>query len=335
MHVGGTEGSNLTAEFLLEADHLTKVFKARGGGYFKAVDDISFRIPREKPLVISLVGESGSGKTTTGLMVLGLLKPTSGTVKYEGKDIYKMSKKEFWEFRKNVQAIFQDPFEVYNPFYKVDRVLEVPIRKFKIASSKSEVRSIIMRALEEAELAPEEVLGKYPHQLSGGQKQRLMIARALLIRPKIIVADEPVSMVDASMRADLLNVMLRLKREYGISYLFITHDLSIADYFSDEIIVMYRGVNVESGNIHEVLSNPLHPYLKILIESIPIPDPRRRWKKRIELKIESLTKRETSSLRGCIFYDRCPSAMTICSTKRPEPVKVGKNHIVSCHIYSQ
>jgi len=334
LHAGNTEGNDLPEKFILEAEHLIKEFKARGGEYFKAVNDITFQVPREKPTVISLVGESGSGKTTTGLMVLGLLKPTSGTVKYEGKDIFKMSKKEFWEFRKNVQAIFQDPYEVYNPFYKADRILKITIKKFKLASSESEAKKLMVEALKDVNLTPEEALDKYPHQLSGGQRQRLMIARALLTRPRLIVADEPVSMVDASLRADILNTMLHLKKEYNISYLFITHDLSIAEYFSDRIIVMYRGVNVENGDINEVLSNPLHPYVKTLIESIPIPDPKRRWTKKIRFKIEDLTKREDSS-RGCIFYSRCPVATKICSTKQPELVKVGKDHFVACHLYSK
>lgn len=317
---------------LLEAKRLIKLFKSRGGGYLKAVDNVSFKIPGERATITSLVGESGSGKTTTGLIVLGILKPTSGEVRYEGKNINKMSRNEWFRYRSKVQAIFQDPYEVYNPFYKIDRSLHIPIKKFKLASSNDEVHKMILEALENVNLTPEEVLGKYPHQLSGGQRQRIMIARALLTRPELIVADEPVSMVDASLRAGILNTMMNLKRKYNISFLFITHDLSIADYFSDNIITLYQGSIVESGEKEAVLRKPAHPYLQMLIDSIPIPDPEKRWSKKLLFKIESLTQREDL---GCKYYNRCPQAMEICVNKRPEIIPLEKNHFVACHLYSK
>jgi peptide/nickel transport system ATP-binding protein len=233
-----------------------------------------------------------------------------------------------------VQAVFQDPYEVYNPFYKVDRVLELPIKNFKLASSGEEGRKLITEALDAVNLTAEEVLGKYPHQLSGGQRQRLMIARALLTRPRLIVADEPVSMVDASLRAGILNTMLNLKKAYGISFIFITHDLSVADYFSDDIIVLYRGSNVESGDIKKVLGRPAHPYLQLLVSSIPLPDPERRWKTRTMLKAEEITRRRGEGI-GCKFYSRCPKALNVCANTRPSSVQIDKDHFVSCHLYSK
>jgi len=317
---------------LLEVRNLTKVFHSRGRSII-AVDNLSFAMSSGKAATLALVGESGSGKTTTGLMILGLLKPTSGEILYKGKDIQKMTKDERIEYRRKIQAIFQDPYEVFNPFYKVDRMLQIPIRKFKLASSKEEERKIIVDALQRVKLVPEEVLGKYPHQLSGGQRQRIMVARALLTHPEIIIADEPVSMVDASLRASILNTMLDLKKEYNISYIFITHDLSLADYFSDNIIALYRGSCVEGGETKVVLKKPAHPYLKLLIDSVPVPDPERRWSKATSKDAVFVEREET--VEGCKFYSRCPYAMDVCAKKRPETVMLGENRFVACHLYSK
>ncbi len=216
---------------LLEARHLTKVF---GGGRFAkapgtvALDDFSFRIDAEPPTITAIVGESGSGKTTLARLLLGLAAPTSGEVLYRGQNLQSLSREERKRFLRDVQVIFQDPYEVYNPFYKVDHVLETPIKKFGLAPSREKARQLMEETLNAVGLRPEETLGRHPHQLSGGQRQRIMVARALLLQPRLIIADEPVSMVDASLRATILESLRQLHLNFGISLLYITHDLTTA-----------------------------------------------------------------------------------------------------------
>jgi peptide/nickel transport system ATP-binding protein len=210
-------------------------------------------------------------------LLLGLEMPTSGEVLYNGKDLRQLSRGEWRTFRRDVQAIFQDPFGVYNSFYKVDHVLTTPIAKFKLARSREEGRQLIEQALRAVGLQPEETLGRYPHQLSGGQRQRTMIARTLLLRPRIIVADEPVSMIDASLRVTVLANLLQLKRQFGISLIYITHDLATAYQISDRIIVLHQGTVVEEGETEHVVKRPEHPYTRLLISSIPPPNPERAW----------------------------------------------------------
>lgn len=274
----GAASSATQTQRLLELRDVSKVF---GGGLGQkpvtALKDFSLEIMRDEPTIIAVVGESGSGKTTMARLVLGLETPTSGAVIYNGKDLRHMQRRERREFRRDMQAIFQDPFEVYNSFYKVDHVLTTPIEKFGLASSKEEARRMIDQALRAVGLRPEDTLGRFPHQLSGGQRQRTMVARTLLLRPKIIVADEPVSMVDASLRVTVLGNLLQLKRDYGISLIYITHDLATAYQISDRIIVLHRGEVVEAGDPEQVVKHPEHPYTKLLISSIPQPDPDRPW----------------------------------------------------------
>jgi peptide/nickel transport system ATP-binding protein len=264
---------------LLELRNVTKIF---GGGLFQgsetvALRDFSFAIDSEQPTITAVVGESGSGKTTMAQIMLGLETPTSGEVLYKGQVIRSGSRREKRAFRRDMQAILQDPFGVYNSFYKVDHVLTTPIAKFGLAKSRKEAQTLIEQALLAVGLRPEDTLGRYPHQLSGGQRQRTMVARTLLLRPKVIVADEPVSMIDASLRVTVLDNLLKLKREFGISLVYITHDLATAYQISDRIIVLYRGDVVEAGDPEQVVKHPEHPYTKLLIGSIPLPDPERRW----------------------------------------------------------
>jgi peptide/nickel transport system ATP-binding protein len=268
-----------------------KISKSFGGGFLQppptvAVKDFSLTLPIDNPRMIAIAGESGSGKTTVARMVLGFITPDSGEILYKGENLAKMSRIEASAYRREVQAILQDPYAAYNPFYKVDRVLNLVIQKFKLADSRSVAQSMVEEALAVVGLDPSDTLGKYPHQLSGGQRQRLITARAFLLKPRIIVADEPVSMVDASRRAMILEIMLRLKQEFGISFLYITHDLSTAYDVCDDIIILYRGEVVEQGNAQAVISNPQHSYTRLLVDSIPIPDPDICWKDRLELTQE-------------------------------------------------
>src|SRR5207244_4178646 len=239
---------------LLEVRKVSKVF---GGGLFDkrvtvALDDLSFAIESSPPRVTAIVGESGSGKTTLARLFLGLITPTTGEVLYNGQNLTKLSREERRTFLRDVQMIFQDPYEVYNPFYRVDHVLETPIAEFKLANSAQARRSLIQESLRAVGLRPEETLGRYPHQLSGGQRQRIMVARALLLKPKLIIADEPVSMVDASLRATILDSLRALNRDFGISLVYITHDLTTAYQISDNIVVLYRGLVAEAGRVEAV-----------------------------------------------------------------------------------
>lgn len=264
---------------IVELRSVSKVF---GGGVFGqhdtvALRDFSLAIAADEPTIIAVVGESGSGKTTMARLLLGFETPTSGEVLYRGQNVRGLTRARSRDFRRDLQAIFQDPFGVYNPFYKVDHVLTTPLAKFHLAHSKQEAREQIERALRAVGLRPEDTLGRYPHQLSGGQRQRTMVARTLLLRPKVIVADEPVSMIDASLRVTVLGNLLQLKREFGISLIYITHDLATAYQISDRIVVLYRGEVVESGDPEQVVKHPRHPYTKLLINSIPLPDPSLAW----------------------------------------------------------
>lgn len=274
-----------TLSGILELREASKVF---GGGILDtreqtvAVDRVTFTVEEDDPKIVAVAGESGSGKTTLARLLLGSMEPSSGSMLYRGTDVRKLSRNERRMYRREVQPIFQDPFESYNPFYKVDHVLHLPIKNFKLVSSKAERNELVERALEKVGLQPGETLGRFPHQLSGGQRQRVMVARALLLEPRVILADEPVSMVDASLRATILDNIQLLNRDLGISVLYITHDLATAFQISDEILIMYRGNVVEYGDVTKVIPNPQHEYTRLLIDSIPHPDPSRRWKESIE-----------------------------------------------------
>jgi peptide/nickel transport system ATP-binding protein len=318
---------------LFEAKNLTKIY---GGGLLNkdqnvALDDFSLVISGEQPQITTIAGESGSGKTTLANMVLGFLTPTSGEVLYRGKNIWKMSKQEHFAFRREVQAIFQDPYGTYNPFYKVDNVFQTVISKFKLAHSKAEAQKITANALEVVGLHAKEILGKFPHELSGGQRQRIMIARAFLLKPRLIVADEPVSMIDASLQVRILEIFQQIKTEFNISFLYITHDLSTAYQISDDIFVLYRGSVMEHGGIDEVIQKPQHPYTQLLINSIPVPDPDIRWEGR--LKSSTAAKPQAVSTSGCKFAGRCPHVMPKCMELAPSLNAIGQDHHAACYLY--
>jgi peptide/nickel transport system ATP-binding protein len=318
---------------LFEVKNLTKIY---GGGVLSkshnvALDDFSFAISGEVPQITTIAGESGSGKTTLANLVLGFLAPTSGEVLYRGKNIWKMSRREHFAFRREVQAIFQDPYGTYNPFYKVDSVFSTVISKFKLAHSRAEGKKFTENALEIVGLRPNEILGKYPHQLSGGQRQRIMIARAFLLKPRLIVADEPVSMVDASLQIRILEIFQQIKTEFNISFLYITHDLSTAYQISDDIFVLYRGSVMERGGIDAVIQQPKHPYTQLLINSVPVLDPDIRWEGR--LKSSTAGQTQVQAVGGCKFASRCPHVMPRCLEKCPPEYEISHDQHAACYLY--
>ena len=276
---------------ILEGKNLIKIFTS--GLFIKksttlAVNDISLNIEEKKPIIRAIAGESGSGKTTLARMLLGLIKPTSGEIKFEGNDIFKLDQSQKLDFRRRVQPIFQDPFGVFNPFYKVDRVLKMPIKKFKVTDNKTEAQDRIEMALNSVGLRPDETLGRFPHELSGGQRQRIMVARALSLEPKIIIADEPVSALDVSIQAQVINLMMDLQDEFNLTIIFIAHDLSVVNHMCNEIGVMYLGEIVELNSTEKIFEDPQHKYTKTLLAAIPQPNPigrEERIKRRKELNL--------------------------------------------------
>jgi peptide/nickel transport system ATP-binding protein len=322
---------------LLEIKNATKVY---GGGFLKtspttvALQNFNLTIDASPATITTIAGESGSGKTTLANLVLGFTGMTSGQIFYKGHDVDSMDRRQMMEYRREVQAVFQDPYAVYNPFYRVKHIFDLVINNFKMARNKKEARDLIEHALNVVGMRGEEVLEKYPHQLSGGQRQRMMVARAYLLKPRLIVADEPVSMVDASLRAMILDIMLRLRDEEGISFLYITHDLSTAYQIGDRIYLLYQGATAERGDTVQVIENPKHPYVQLLINSIPVPDPKVRWggdtvatsvdDEQMRVNIES----------GCRFYPRCPQRMDKCLTAQPPLYVVGSGrHDAACYLY--
>jgi peptide/nickel transport system ATP-binding protein len=321
---------------ILEARKVTKVF---GSGVVNksetiALEDFSLRIDADRPSISAIVGESGSGKTTLVRLLLGLTPPTSGEVLYQGKPIGNLSKGERQHYLKDIQAIFQDPFEVYNPFYKVDHILELPIKYFKLAKNKAAARELMESSLSAVGLRPDETLGRYPHQLSGGQRQRIMVARSLIMRPKVIIADEPVSMVDASLRATILDSLMTLNRDFGISLIYITHDLTTAYQISKDVIVLYRGTVAEVGNVERVVPQPEHPYTKLLVGSIPVPDPDAPWLGEKGLG-EPVKGMEPVGTSYCRFYQRCPWAMPVCVEQTPPLFRTADDRATSCFLYGE
>ena len=322
---------------LLDVQHATVEFHIGGlvgGSLLIAVNDVSFSLDMDQPEIFTLAGESGSGKTTLSRLLLRDLEPTRGKVLFEGRDVTTVRKRsEFKEFMKSVQPVFQNPFETFSPLRRVDAYLFDTALNFEMAPDRQTAARVVEEALRNVGLSLEEVSNRYPHELSGGQIQRVSVARALISQPKLILADEPVSMVDASLRMEIVNLFRKLRDEQKVSVIYITHDLATAYYISDRIGIMLRGFIVESGPVEDVLNRPLHPYTQLLKESVPEPAPKEResWAKHISL---GTTEVKEYGRVGCKFAGRCPHVMEICRKEDPPDVQV-ERRMVKCYLYTE
>jgi peptide/nickel transport system ATP-binding protein len=267
----------------IQLENVTQVFPGRLGTKVVAVNGVSLELKSDNPRIASLVGASGSGKSTIARILLGLQRPTSGSITYQGKDIAKLTRAEYATFRRDVQPVFQDPYAIFNPFYRVDRIFWKAIKNFKLTRGREAGTTKIEESLEAVRLKPGDVLGRYAHQLSGGQRQRLMLARIHMLQPSFVIADEPVSMLDAQVRRHFLDIMIDFQQTFGMTTLFITHDLSTVAYVGGDMMTIYKGQIVERGAVSQVLTKPSHPYTQLLIDSVPTPDPSDRWTTRVEL----------------------------------------------------
>lgn len=316
-------------EKILEVEHLTKEYSLgsiTARVKITAVDNVSFFIkPGE---IFTLAGESGCGKTTTAKIVLGFEEPTSGTIVHKGQ--VKKKNEKVW-FTEGVQAIFQDPFGTFNPLRTVDRYFFETVQNYKLAENEEDALALIDQTLMAVGLSYKEFANKYPSEFSGGQLQRISVARALLTDPTLLIADEPVSMVDASLRMSIVNLFNELRKKFGMSVLYITHDLATAYYVSDRIAVMFKGNIIETGTVEDVLMDPKHPYTQLLRESIPQADPALSWTGRVKL---SDSEEEEYLKEGCKFAGRCPQVMDICRRKMPADIAIG-DVLVKCHLYAE
>lgn len=316
-------------EILLDVRGLKKYFPVKKGifsriaGHIKAVDEVSFTI--KKGEILGLVGESGCGKTTTGRVILRLMEPTEGKVYFDGKDIYSLKRRDMRALRKEMQIIFQDPYSSLNPRITVAGMLKEAIKLHKIAEGK-DINERVNYLLQLVGLSPGHG-DRYPHEFSGGQRQRIGIARALSVEPKFIVADEPVSALDVSIQAQIINLLQDLQQKFNLTFLFIAHDLSVIRHISDKVAVMYLGKIVEIAENDELYKNPLHPYTKALLSAIPIPDPGRK-SDRIILKGDVPNPIDTPS--GCYFHPRCSDAIEDCRLISPELQEITRNHMAGC-----
>ena len=299
--------------------------------YVHAVDGVSFQVRRGE--ILGIVGESGCGKTTTGRLLVRLEEATEGEMLFHGTDIATLKGPDLRQFRLKVQMIFQDPYESLNPRFTVMDTVAEPLIVHRVTDSVEAREDLVARALEHAELSPAtEYLYRYPHELSGGQRQRVAIARGIVLQPEFIVADEPVSMLDVSIRAGVMNLMLTLRDEFHLTLVFISHDVAVTRYMSDRIAVMYLGRIVELGDAEEIIARPLHPYTQALLTSVPVPDPTH---KRGRAKISGELPSPIDLPSGCVFHPRCPYAQEICKTTKPELREISTGHYAECHFAGQ
>lgn len=318
---------------LLQVRDLKKHFPIRKGlfrkqvGLIKSVDGVSFDI--QKGETLGIVGESGCGKSTTGRSILRLIEPTEGEILFEGVDIRKLSDEEMRSFRTNMQIIFQDPYASLDPRWTIQRTLEEPLRTHR-QMSEGELKERVEELLETVGLSSYHA-ERYPHEFSGGQRQRIGIARALALNPKFIVCDEPVSALDVSIQSQVLNLMLDLQEQFSLTYMFISHDLSVVKFISSRVGVMYLGKLVELAPTDELFAEPLHPYTKALMSAIPIPDPEA---KRERIVLTGDVPNPASPPSGCAFHTRCPVAMDVCRTNQPKWQEVSAGRYVACHLHS-
>lgn len=314
------------SEPILVVKNLKKYFKTKRG-MLHAVDDVSFTI--EKGKTLGVVGESGCGKSTTGRAILRLLEPTSGQVIFEGKDVTKLKRREMKKLRREMQIIFQDPFSSLDPKMTVNEIIREPIVLNKLIRDKKEIENRVLELMKTVGLA-ERLYGAYPHELDGGRRQRIGIARALAMNPKFIVCDEPVSALDVSIQAQILNLLKELQAELGLTYIFITHDLAVVNHFADEIAVMYLGQLVEKAPAEELFANPLHPYTQALLSAIPVPSIHAK-RERILLRGEISSPIEPPN--ECRFAKRCTACTGDCTAECPKLVEVSPGHFVACHLH--
>ena len=328
----------MSNDIILEVRNLKKYFQAGRPSLFSrreeivhAVDDVDLQLQRGE--VIALVGESGCGKSTLSLTLMGLEEATEGTIFFEGRDITHIAEKDRKAIRQRIQMIFQDPYESLNPTQTIEEIVTEPLHVHGLSPDLNERKERVRRALEDAGLKPaEDYLRRFPHQLSGGQRQRVVIASALVLEPHLLLADEPVSMLDVSIRAEIINLLADIRKTRGISVIFITHDLGTVGTFADRVAVMYLGRIVEIGPMQDVVKNPQHPYTQALLSVIPVPNPRLR-KKRVILQGETPNPIDLPS--GCRFHPRCPVAIRVCKEKDPPLLPVDEEHRAACLLLTE
>jgi len=324
-------------ESSMKVEHLTKHYPIKTG-FFRtlisketpvvhAVDDASFQIGAEE--IFGLVGESGCGKTTTGKLLLRLIQPTSGKIYFQDKDITNLTPQQMRKMRQKIQVIFQDPYESLNPRMSIYDIISEPVHVLKAARSIEEIKDKVTKVMEDMGLIPpEEFLYRFPHELSGGQRQRVAIARAFILEPQFIVADEPVSMLDASIRSEVAKLILSLVGKFHISFLYITHDIALSRYMCNRIAIMYLGKIVEMGPTDDVIQSPFHPYTEALIAAVPVPDP---TVKRTEIVLKGEIPSAVNPPSGCRFHTRCMYAQDTCKKEEPPLVETGKNRYLACY----